>query len=128
MKEKEKPQSIPEEKKEKVVTIDDLLYLSGKLYKQMVAFSNSKHPLEIRRGVMAMPDEGESKIIKGAGRTFFMDVETTRNGNPYLKITESRIDSLSQEPVRNTIFVFEDDLLAFSEAVSRFAHQITNKK
>ena len=128
MKEHSQHQPVPEEKKEKVITIDDLLYLSGKLYKQMIEFSNSKHPLEIRRGVMAMPDDSESRIIKGAGRTFFMDVEKTRDGNPYLKISESRIDGKTKEQVRNTIFIFEDDLMPFSKAVSHFAHQIKNQK
>ena len=32
----------------------------------------------------------QSKQIKGSGRTYFLDVEKTKEGKPYLRITESR--------------------------------------
>jgi len=37
-----------------------------------------------------MNDENPSKQIKGSDRTYFLDIEETKEGKPYLRITESR--------------------------------------
>jgi hypothetical protein len=51
-----------------------------------------KHPLDVRKGVVRMGRSGEreSTQVKGTGRTYFLDVEKTRDGKAYLKIAERR--------------------------------------
>jgi hypothetical protein len=81
-----------------------------------------KHPLDIRRGVGKevkddMNHNQPSKQIKGHGRTYFLDVEKTREGKAYLKITESR-KGKGDTFERNSVNVFPEDAETFAQAVS----------
>jgi len=115
---------LPDIKKEKVPTVDDLLIYAGKLYKGLISLSNQKNPLEIRRGVNGMYEQKGSEIIKAIGRTYFLDIEKTQAGKPYLKLTESRKDAKNGEQVRNTIYVYQEDIKPFAEAIARISLQI----
>ena len=123
-KEQENRQPLSDIKKEKVPTVDDLLIYAGKLYKGLIELSNQKNPLDIRRGVNGMYEQKGSEIIKVIGRTYFLDIEKTQDGKPYLKLTESRKDSKSGDQIRNTILIFQEDINTFAKAIARIALQI----
>jgi len=42
--------------------------------------------------------------------TLFLDTYQAKNGNKYLKITESRFDKNTKQSKRSSIFLFKDDL------------------
>ena len=111
-------------KKEKVPTVDDLLIYAGKLYKGLIELSNQKNPLDIRRGVSEMNTERESETVKAQGRTYFFDVESTKEGKPYLRITETYINKQDNEAKRNTILVFQDDIHEFTQALTKMAYKV----
>lgn len=84
--------------------------------------SEFKYPLDIRRGVgkgvkKRMSDDKQSRQIKGSGRTYFLDIQKTRGGKPYLRITESRKGE-GDKFERNSINVFPEDADEFAQAVS----------
>ena len=90
--------------------------------------SGYKHPLDVRRGVRKgvkkrMNDDRQSRQIKGSGRTYFLDIETTKGGKPYLRITESRKGE-GDKFERNSINVFPEDADQFAQAVSEMASKL----
>ena len=115
---------LPIKKKEKVTTIDDLLIHAGRLYKGLIELSQQRHPLEIRRGVSDINTERESETVKAKGRTYFLDLENTKDGKPYLRITESHINKNNNESVRNTILVFQEDIHDFTQALTKMAYKV----
>jgi hypothetical protein len=117
-------EQLPISKKEKVTTIDDLLIHAGRLYKGLIELSQQRHPLDIRRGVRDMNAERESEIVKAKGRTYFLDLENTKDGKPYLRITESHINKSNNESVRNTILVFQEDIHDFTQALTKMAYKV----
>ena len=124
MSESKEQQSLSDKKREKVATIDDLLVNAGKLYKGLIELSQQRHPLDIRRGVSDMNAERESETVKAKGRTYFLDVESTKEGKPYLRITESHINKQNNESVRNTILVFQEDIHDFMQAFTKMAYKV----
>lgn len=103
-------------------TIDDLWRKAEELSTGLKKLSQSKHPLDIRRGLRRevrgeMQDNDKSIQIKAAGRTYFLDIESTREGKGYLRITESR-KGQGEKWERNSINVFPEDAEEFSQAVS----------
>jgi len=124
MSESVEQQPLSDKKKEKITTIDDLLVTAGKLYKGLIKLSQQKHPLDIRRGVSDMNTERESETVKAQGRTYFFDLETTKEGKPYLRITESHINKEKNESVRNTILVFQEDIHGFMQAFTKIAYKV----
>ena len=118
-------QPLSDHKKEKVITIDDLLILAGKLYKGLIELSQQKNPLDIRRGVMDMNTERESETVKAQGRTYFFDLEHTKEDKPYLRITESHINKENNESVRNTILIFQEDIHEFTQAFTKMAYKVS---
>ena len=117
-------EQLPISKREKVTTIDDLLIHAGRLYKGLIELSQQRHPLEIRRGVSDMNAERESETVKAKGRTYFLDLENTKDGKPYLRITESHINKNNNESVRNTILVFQEDIHNFTQALTKMAYKV----
>ena len=112
-------------RKESIITIDDALRMAGNLYKGLIELSQSKHPLDIRKGVMGMYNERKGgEVIKTSGKTFFLDIEQTKNGKPYLKITESRKDGKNGDQIRNSVIVFQEDIREFAQAITRISFQI----
>jgi len=118
-------QPLSDKKKDKITTIDDLMVTAGKLYKGLIELSQQKHPLDIRRGVSDMNAERESETVKAQGRTYFLDVESTKEGKPYLRITESHINKEKNESVRNTILVFQEDIHEFTQALTKMAYKVS---
>ena len=114
------------ERRDEFVTIDDLLRQAESLVKGLVNLSNQRHPLSIYKGVKNMETSNEHEMLKASSRTYFFDIETTTNGKPYLKISESRINKDTQEQVRNTIIIFEEDLFKFTGTFNTMSKRISN--
>jgi len=71
-----------------------------------------------------MNAERESETVKAQGRTYFLDLESTKEGKPYLRITESHINKEKNESVRNTILVFQEDIHDFMQAFTKMAKKV----
>ncbi len=115
--------------REPFITIDDILVKAKELVHGLTKLVEYRHPLDIRRGVRRGVSktraERESVTIKASGRMYFLDVETTSEGKPYLKITESRSMGKDKDRERNTIFVFQENVEEFANAVSEMAAKIS---
>ncbi len=61
----------------------------------------------------------DGKMLKCSTMTVFFDTYEARNGNKYLKITESRFDKATKQAKRNSIFLFKDDLEKFKEELKK---------
>jgi hypothetical protein len=61
--------------------------------------------------------EQTSQIVKAGANTYFMDLKETRDGKPYLMITESRFKGEGKERRRTSIAVFEDHARDFLQAL-----------
>jgi hypothetical protein len=113
---------------EPFTTIDDLLHKAQELFVGLRRLSGYKYPLDIRRGVRKgmkkrMNDDRQSRQIKGSGRTYFLDIEETKGGKPYLRITESRKGE-GDKFERNSVNVFPEDADEFAQAVSEMASKL----
>ena len=106
------------------ITIDELLVLAEYLHKGLINLSNQRHPLSVFKGVKNMETSNEHEMVKTSSRTYFFDIETTKLGKPYLKITESRIDKDTKEAQRNTILVFQEDMLQFTGTLNVMAKRV----
>ena len=114
--------------REPFITIDDLVQQAQELFSGLKRLSEFKYPLDIRRGVRKgvkkrMSDDKQSRQIKGGGRTYFLDLEETREGKPYLRITESRKGE-GDKFERNRVNVFPEDAEEFAQAVSEMASKL----
>jgi hypothetical protein len=113
---------------EPFITIDDLVHKAQELFDGLTKLSQYKHPLDIRRGVRKgvmkrMNDDKQSKQVKASGRTYFLDIEETKKGSPYLRITESR-KGKGEKFERNSVNVFPEDAETFAEAVSEMTSKL----
>ena len=111
-------------KREPFITIDDLVEKARELMAGLKKLSESKYPLDIRRGIRKevvekMAGNEESMQVKAGGRTYFFDIKKTKDGKPFLVITESRFKGEGEERERNTIMIFPENAEEFSEAVSK---------
>jgi hypothetical protein len=114
--------------REPFITIDDLVRKAQELSLGLRKLSEYKYPLDVRRGVRKgvkkrMNDDRQSRQIKGSGRTYFLDVEKTREGKSYLRITESRKGE-GDKFERNCINVFPEDADEFAQAVSEMISKL----
>lgn len=114
--------------REPFVTIDDLMQKAQDLLAGLDRLSKYKHPLDIRRGIRKgvmknMNNDKPSKQIKGGSRTYFFDVEKTKEGKRYLRITESRKGE-GDKWKRNRINVFLEDAGEFARAVSEMTSKL----
>ena len=76
------------------------------------------------KGVRDMTEDRESIQIKGAGRTYFLDLKRTRQDKNYLAITESRKRGEEGKFGRITINVFPEDAEEFAQAVSEMISKL----
>ena len=67
----------------------------------------------------------DKEILKTpGGRTYFFDIEQTKTGNPYLKVTESHFNKQSNKAERNTVIIFQEGIREFTAMLSRIALKI----
>ena len=69
-------------------------------------------------------NEKESLSVKAGSRTYFFDVHETREGKPFLTITESRYMGKDQERERNTVTIFPEQIEEFSQAFVQVIEQV----
>ena len=105
-----------------------LLLQAQELLAGLKKLSEFKHPLDVRRGVrkgvkQRMNDKMQSTQLKGSGRTYFLDIEETKDGKSYLRITESRKGE-GDKWERNCINVFPEDATEFAQAVSEMTSNL----
>ncbi len=102
-------------------TFDDALdMVSGleKLTDILKELGGRKHPLAIRKGVcLNLAHAQKSAQIKGRHCTYFLDVQRTKTGLKYLRITQSR-KADGDEFERKSIFLSHEDAEKF---VQKFA-------
>ncbi len=108
----------------KFATIDDMLELATKLVEGLNILGERKHPLDIRRGVRNMEREKSSDMLKAGSKTYFFDIKETREGKPYLIITESRLKREGEKPERSSIMVFQENIKEFAEVVAKMSERI----
>lgn len=71
-----------------------------------------------------MTDQNDSTTVKAGSNTYFFDLKQTREGRPFLTITQSRFKGEDQERERASIVVFpdhaQDFLAATQQMVKKF--------
>ncbi|MGH2537464.1 MAG: DUF3276 family protein [Candidatus Promineifilaceae bacterium] len=110
-------------------SIDDLAQKAEELASGLRQLGQYKHPLMIRKGsrrkgVKDMQERAESRVIKAGSKTYFFDLKETREGKPYLVITESRFKGEGEERERVSIAVFPENAEEFSQAVAEMAAKL----
>lgn len=65
----------------------------------------------------------DSKILKCSTMTVFFDTYEAKNGNKYVKITESRFDKTTKQSKRSSIFLFKEDLEGFKKTLGEISLQ-----
>ncbi len=126
----EKPGS--EEAHEPFLTIDDLIEKAHELLTGLNTLGEYKHPLDVRRGkviksrkeVETMAYQDESKTVKAGSKTYFFDIKETKEGKPYLVITESRFKGESNDRERVSIVVFPEHTQKFVETIQEIARKL----
>lgn len=110
-------------------TIDDVIRLATELLVRLNQLGEYKHPLDVRKGrkeVVNMVERQEnSKTVKAGSKTYFFDVKETKEGKPYLLITESRFKGEGEERERSSIIVFQDNAQEFTEAVTQMNEKLS---
>lgn len=111
-----------------ITTIDDIIQLAQELLTHLNQLGEYKHPLDVRRGrkeVGEIVNKSErSKTLKTSSKTYFFDIKDTREGKPYLVITESRFKGKGEDQERQSIIVFQENAQDFAEAVSEMVTKL----
>ena len=118
--------------REPFTTIDDLIEKARDLFSGLRRLGESKYPLDVRKGtalkkrkgVGSMRDAEESRTIKAGGKTYFFDIKESKEGKPYLVITESRFKGEGKDRERVSIVVFPEHAQAFLETVQEMVGKI----
>jgi len=113
------------------ITIDDLAHMAEELLDGIIQLSEYKHPLDVRKGETFIKEvtdmtgqSGESMTLKARGKTYFFDIRKTKEGKPYLGITESHLKKESKEPQRSTVFIFPEDAPNFKKAFTEMIDKL----
>jgi hypothetical protein len=78
----------------------------------------------IRKEVKQMAGQNDSKTIKAGSKTYFFDLKETKEGKPYLVITESQFQGEDQARERTSIAVFPDHAQDFLEATQEMVKKL----
>ena len=107
------------------LTIDDAIEKAQELASILSELGELRHPLDIRKGVENMEDKSErSKTLKAGSKTYFFDIKETKDGKPFLVITESRFKGDGEERERSAIIVFQENAKEFSSTVYEMAKKL----
>ena len=108
-----------------IMTIDDAIEKAQELANMLSELGELRHPLDIRKGVENMEDKSErSKTLKAGSKTYFFDIKETKEGKPFLVITESRFKGDGEERERSAIIVFQENAKEFSSIVYEMAKKL----
>jgi len=80
---------------------------------------------------MLEKEEIFSKVLRAGRRTYFFDVRSTKAGDYYLTITESKKftnDDGSFHYKKHKIYLYKEDFVGFSEILSEMTDFIVNEK
>jgi hypothetical protein len=118
--------------REPFTTIDDLIEKARDLFSGLRKLSEFKYPSDVRKGaalkerkgVVSMSDANESRTVKAGGKTYFFDIKESKEGKPYLVITESRFKGEGKDRERVSIVVFPEHAQEFVETVQEMIRQI----
>ena len=115
-------------------TLDDALVLARNLLANLTDLSNLTYPFAVRKGVINMPQERNTKgtakeglSLKAGATTYFFDIRETKQGAPFLSITESRGKGEGKGFERKTINVFSDQAEEFAKIVYRAAGEVVRR-
>src|SRR5512140_965158 len=109
-------------------TLDDMLELARKLVEGLNKLGEQRYPLDVRRGVSSMEREKKSEMLKASSKTYFFDIKETREGKPYLIITESRLKGEGEKPERSSVMIFQENIEEFAGIVTKMAESISQGK
>ena len=128
---KEREPQLPDSSsREPFVTIDDLVTKADELAKGLKTLSKHKHPLDVRRGkkngegVIEMAENSDSRTVRAGAKTYFLDLKETKQGKPFLVITESRFKKEGEERERTSVTVFQDQAEEFGQAVAEMISKL----
>ena len=71
-----------------------------------------------------MTEPNESKTVKAGSKTYFFDLKETKEGQPYLVITESRFMGEGKDRERSSVMVFSDHAQDFLEATQEMIEKL----
>ena len=80
---------------------------------------------------MLEKEEIFSKVLRAGRRTYFFDVRSTKAGDYYLTITESKKftnDDGSFHYKKHKIYLYKEDFVGFSEILNEMTDYIVNEK
>jgi hypothetical protein len=72
-----------------------------------------------------------SKVLRAGRRTYFFDVRSTKAGDYYLTITESKKftnDDGSFHYKKHKIYLYKEDFVAFTDIMSEMTSYVINEK
>ena len=66
----------------------------------------------------------DSARLRAGSRTYFVDIDKTTEGKPYLRISESRFKGEGSQRERNSIVVFPEKAREFAKVVAEQAAKL----
>jgi len=109
-------------------TIDDVIRMAKELLAHLNMLGEYKHPFDVRRGrkeVLNMAEQNtNSMTLKAGSKTYFFDVKETKEGKPYLVITESRFKGEGEERERSAVIVFQESAAEFAKLVMQMSTKL----
>ena len=71
-----------------------------------------------------MADQTDNLTVKAGSRTYFFDLKQTKDGKPYLVISESRYMGEDKDRVRSSLVVFPDHVQDFLNATQEMVNRL----
>lgn len=109
-------------------TIDDVIRMTKELLAHLKMLGEYKHPFDVRRGrkevVNMVEQNANSMTLKAGSKTYFFDVKETKEGKPYLVITESRFKGEGEERERSAVIVFQESAAEFAKMVMQMSTKL----
>ena len=109
-------------------TIDDVIRMAKELLAHLNMLGEYKYPFDVRKGrkevVNMVEQNANSKTLKAGSKTYFIDVKETKEGKPYLVITESRFKGEGEERERSAIIVFQESAAEFAKLVMQMSTKL----
>ena len=71
-----------------------------------------------------MESQPVSKTVKAGSSTYFFDLKNTKDGKPYLVVTQSRFKGEGSERLRASLIVFPENVREFLQALQEMVQSI----